>query len=98
MDDTQVITLVALLTAQAVAALLVRQFVEVIKAVFPKLPLDGRQQAFLFSALLYVVVFFAAANISLAGGFTAFMAWLGCVTSAVGINTLANSRSAEPKP
>lgn len=89
--QTTTLTLVALMSAQVAAALVVRQLVEILKTVWPSLPGDGRQQAFAFSLALYVLVFIAVHNYTTEGAFSAFMAWLGCATSAVGINSLARS-------
>lgn len=80
---------VVLTAAGAVtAALLVRQIVELLKAVFPALDarVSGALQAFVLTGVLYVVAWVAVGDRTGDGVFVAFLSWLAAATSAVGIN------------
>lgn len=84
------LTLTALFTAAGAvaAAAVVRQLVELLKAVLPTLDakVSGAAQAFLASAVLYVLAYVAVGERSADGLFLAFLSWLGCAVGAVGIN------------
>lgn len=84
------LTLAALFTAAGTvaAAAVVRQLVELLKAVLPTLgeKVSGALQAFVASAVLYVLAFAAVGPLTPDGGFVAFLSWLGCAVGAVGIN------------
>lgn len=73
------------------AAAIIRQLIELLKAVFPSLDakVSGALQAFILSAVLYVFAYVAVvgANASAESAFAAFLAWCACATSAVGINS-----------
>ena len=92
MDAT--LTLAALFTAggAVAAALVIRQLVELLKAVFP--PLDARVsgalQSFVAAAVLYALAVAAVGPFTPEGGFAAFLSWLGCAVGAVGINTVVD--------
>lgn len=89
--DTSGLTLASLLLATGAvpASLVVRQFVELLKTTFP--PLDARVsgavQSFVASLVLYGVAFGFAGDHTPTGAFVAFVAWLGCATAAVGVNS-----------
>lgn len=91
MDD---LTLAVVLTASGAvaAAAIVRQLVEVLKHAFPLIDsrISGASLSFILTAVLYVVAFLAAGNRDAESAFTAFLAWLACATSAIGINSLAD--------
>jgi hypothetical protein len=84
------LTLAALFTAAGAiaAAAVVRQLVELLKAVFPLLDarVSGAVMAFIGAGALYVFAFAATGPFTAEGGFAAFLAWLGCAVGAVGIN------------
>jgi hypothetical protein len=88
--DTSGLTLAALFSAAAIApaAFVVREFVELVKTVFPALSarVSGAVLAFYASAVLYLATFAAAGDRTPEGGFQAFLAWLGVAVAAVGIN------------
>jgi hypothetical protein len=86
------LTLAAILTAAGAvsAALLVRQTVELLKAVFPKLDatVSGALQSFVLTGVLYVAAFVTVGDHTPEGVFVTFLAWLSCASSAVGINAV----------
>jgi hypothetical protein len=85
------LTLDALFTAAGAvaAAAVVRQLIELLKAAVPALgaKVSGAAQAFAFSAVLYVLAFLAVGPFTPDGIFMAILAWIGCATAAIGINS-----------
>lgn len=72
-----------------IAAAVIRQLIEVLKVALPVLDakVSGALQAVIFAGVLYLVVWIAAGQMSPEGGFVAFLGWLGCAASAIGINS-----------
>lgn len=92
-------TLAAILvgTGAFPAAAIVRQLIELLKVAIPELDrlISGARLAFILSLVLYVIAYLVVvgADASAESIFTAFLSWLACATSAVGINsTLAHYR------
>ena len=85
------ITFASLLTPEGIviAGGLITSLVELIKRVLPTIDarVSGALQAFILSAVLYVLAGIATSVGSLDAGLTVFMAWLACATAAVGINS-----------
>jgi hypothetical protein len=100
--DTSGLTLAALFSAAAIApaALIIREFVELLKAVFPALSarVSGAVQAFFASAVLYLIAYAAVGARTPEGGFQAFLAWLGVAVAAVGINAAVDHVAAVKAP
>jgi hypothetical protein len=71
------------------AASIIRQLVEVLKVAIPRLDarVSGALQAFVLSAVLYTVVYLAIGTATAESVFAAFLGFLSCATSAVGINS-----------
>lgn len=88
--DFTVITVASLFTAAGagVAALLIRQIVELLKAVLPRLDaaVSGALQAFVLSAALYVFAAIALPVSGADGVLLAIVSWLTCAVAAVGID------------
>ena len=66
-----------------VAGAIISGLVQLLKRVFPNLPLNGLQQAFIYSVVLYVLTAFAVGVSSLNDGLLVFTAWLTCAGAAV---------------
>jgi len=88
--DPSALSLAVLLTIPGgvAFALVVRQFVEVLKAVFPALGtrVSGAAQAFVVSLVAYALAFLSVGTPTPENAFTAILAWLWCATGAVGID------------
>jgi hypothetical protein len=86
----EAITVAALFTVAgaAAAALIIRQLVELLKAVIPALDakVSGALQAFVLSAALYLFAAIALPVQGADGVLLAIVSWLGCATAAVGID------------
>lgn len=88
------LTVASLFTAAGagIAALVIRQLVQVLKAVLP--PLDsavsGALQAFILSALLYVLAAIALPVNGADGVLNAIVTWLTCASAAIGIDVTWN--------
>jgi hypothetical protein len=84
------ITLDALFTpaGQATAAVLVRQFVEVLKVAIPALDakVSGARMAVVVSAALYLLAALGVGVSTPEGVFQAVMAWLSVSAAAIGVN------------
>lgn len=93
------LTLTAILTAAGAvsAALVVRQLVELIKVAFPVLAarVSGATQAFAITFGLYAFAWVAVGAHTAEGFFLAFVSWLACATSAVGIDATWRHARAE---
>lgn len=72
-----------------VAGGLVTALVALLKSVFPVLNerASGALQAFILTAILYVLAGIATNTNSLDAGLVVFAAWLACATAAVGIHS-----------
>ena len=83
------VTFASLLTPEGVviAAGIITGLVSLLKAVFTKLDekVSGALQAFVLSAILYILAAISIGVASLDAGLGVFLAWLACATSAVGI-------------
>jgi hypothetical protein len=88
MDAT--LTLAALFTAggAVTAAVLIREWVELLKGVFPAISarVSGEILAFFSAAVVYILAFAAVGPFTPEAGFQAALAWLACAVGAVGIN------------
>ena len=83
------LSLVVVLTAAgAVSAAAVRQLVELLKASFPLIDarVSGASLSFALTFALYAFAWYAVGAHTPDGFFIAFLSWLSCATSAVGIN------------
>ena len=84
------LTLLALFTAAGAgaAAIVIRQFIELLKASWPTLDdkVSGARLAFILSAALYGAGWAVVGPATAEGVFAAFLAWLTCGLAAVGIN------------
>ncbi len=72
-----------------VAGGLVTAFIELLKNVFPALGtrVSGALQAFVITAVIYVLTAIATNTNSLDTALVVFAAWLACATAAVGIHS-----------
>lgn len=72
-----------------VAAGIVTALVQLIKGVFPVIDekVSGALQAFVLTAVLYILVAVTVPQESVNGLLAVFLAWLSCATSAVGIKS-----------
>lgn len=88
------ITFASLITPPGVvvAAGIVTALVQLIKGVFPVIDekVSGALQAFVLTAILYVLVAITVPQPDANGYLLVFMAWLSCATSAVGIKSVSD--------
>lgn len=75
-----------------VAAGIVTALVQLIKGVFPVVDekVSGALQAFVLTAVLYILVAVTVPQADANGYLLIFMAWLSCATSAVGIKSVSD--------
>jgi hypothetical protein len=86
------VTFAALLTAAGagIAAGIVTGFVSLIRTALPIVAQwNGAAQAFVVSAVLYIIAGIATNVGTFDAGLNVFLAWLTCATAAVGIHTVA---------
>lgn len=92
------LTLTVVLTAggAVTAAAVTRQLVELVKRAFPVIDarISGASLAFTLTGVLYVVAFVTVGEHTPDGAFIAFLSWLSCATSAIGINATLDHRAA----
>lgn len=85
------VTLAVLLTASGAvaAAAIVRQLTELLKRAFPFIDAraSGATLTFVLCAGLYTAAWIAVGSRTADGIFVAFLAWLSCATSSIGINS-----------
>jgi hypothetical protein len=99
MDGELTLGLILLGTGGLPAAAIIRQVIELLKHAFPGIDskISGAALAFLLSGGLYIFAYAVVAQgaYSAEGAFAAFLVWLSCATSAVGIHaTLGHVKEA----